>query len=118
MSDGHGGPSGVVSCASPDAGGRHHSGEYPCLTLSFARPITSSAPTSARHTLYGAQIEVAAAKGVALMAEIFGRPDRHAVLQAGIRWTFDRDRMDLDLLASRHGGVNGANIRLGFTIRR
>ncbi len=70
------------------------------------------------HFLYGAQIEVAAAEGAALMAEVFGRPDRRAELQAGIRWTFDRDRMDLNLLAGRHGDASVASVALGFTIRR
>lgn len=71
------------------------------------------------HPLYGAQVDVAAAKGVALMAEIFGRPDQRPVLQAGVRWTFDRDRIDLDLLAGRQGGAAGnGSVTLGFTIRR
>jgi hypothetical protein len=71
------------------------------------------------HPLYGAQVDVAAAKGVALMAEIFGRPDQRPALQAGIRWTFDRDRIDLDLLAGRQGGAAGdGSVTLGFTIRR
>ncbi|MEI4508951.1 hypothetical protein WBQ88_20080 [Sphingopyxis sp. CCNWLW253] len=71
------------------------------------------------HPLYGAQVDVAAAKGVALMAEIFGRPDQRPALQAGIRWTFDRDRIDLDLLAGRQGGAAGdGSITLGLTIRR
>lgn len=71
------------------------------------------------HLLYGAQVDVVAAKGLALMAEIFGRPDQRPALQAGIRWTFDRDRIDLDLLAGRQGGAAGnASVTLGFTIRR
>lgn len=71
------------------------------------------------HMLYGAQIDVAAGQGVALMAEIFGRPDQRPTLQAGIRWTLDRDRIDLDLLGGRQGGAGGeGNLTLGFTIRR
>ncbi len=71
------------------------------------------------HPLYGAQVDIAAAKGIALMAEIFGRPDQRPALQAGVRWTFDRDRIDLDLLAGRQGGAAGnGSVTLGFTIRR
>lgn len=71
------------------------------------------------HPLYGAQVDVAAARGIALMAEIFGRPDHRPALQAGARWTLDRDRIDLDLLAGRQGGAAGNGIvTLGFTIRR
>ncbi|MBD3732603.1 MAG: hypothetical protein IE934_07805 [Sphingopyxis sp.] len=71
------------------------------------------------HMLYGAQIDFAAGKGVAVMAEIFGRPDRPPTLQAGARWTFDRDRIDLDLIAGRQGGAGGnGSITFGFTIRR
>lgn len=71
------------------------------------------------HLLYGAQVDVAAAKGIALMAEIFGRPDQRPALQAGVRWTFDRDRIDLDLLAGRQGGAGGnGSVTLGLTIRR
>jgi len=71
------------------------------------------------HMLYGAQIDFAAGKGVAVMAEIFGRPDQRPTLQAGARWTFDRDRIDLDLLAGRQGGAGGnGSITFGFTIRR
>lgn len=33
--------------------------------------------------------------------------------------TFDRDRIDLDLLAGQQGGAAGnASVMLGFTIRR
>lgn len=71
------------------------------------------------HPLYGAQLDIAAAKGMALMAEIFGRPDRRPALQAGVRWTLDRDRIDLDLLAGRQVGAAGSgSITLGLTIRR
>lgn len=71
------------------------------------------------HLLYGAQVDVAAGDGIALMAEVFGRPDQRPALQAGLRWTFDRDRMDMDLLAGRQGGAAGnASVTLGFTIRR
>ena len=71
------------------------------------------------HPLYGAQVDIAAAKGIALMAEIFGRPDQRPALQAGVRWTFDRERIDLDLLAGRQGGAAGnGSVTLGFTIRR
>ena len=69
------------------------------------------------HPLYGAQVDIAAAKGIALMAEIFGRPDQRPALQAGVRWTFDRDRIDLDLLAGRQAAGN-ASITLGVTVRR
>jgi hypothetical protein len=35
------------------------------------------------------------------------------------RWTFDRDRIDLDLLAGRQGAAAGnGSVTLGFTIRR
>ena len=71
------------------------------------------------HLLYGAQVEVAAAKGIALMAEVFGRPDERPALQGGLRWTFNRDSMDIDLLAGRQAGSKGeASLTLGFTIRR
>jgi hypothetical protein len=71
------------------------------------------------HILYGTQFEVAATKGVTLMAEIFGQPDRQPFLQAGVRWTFDRDRIDLDLLVGRQNeGTGNGSLTLGFTIRR
>lgn len=71
------------------------------------------------HLLYGAQVDIAAADGLSFMAEIFGRPDRHPALQAGARWTFDRDRTDLDLLVGRQGGAAGAgSLTVGLTIRR
>ncbi len=71
------------------------------------------------YLLYGAQIDLTAAKGIPVMAEIFGRPDEAPAFQAGVRWTFDRDRMDLDLLAARQGGPDGrGSVTLGFTIRR
>ncbi|MCW5647303.1 MAG: hypothetical protein KIT23_08805 [Sphingopyxis sp.] len=73
----------------------------------------------AAHLLYGAQVDVAVAKGVALMAETFGRHDRRPAWQAGVRWTVDRARIDLDLLAGRQGGAAGqGSVTLGFTIRR
>lgn len=71
------------------------------------------------HPLYGAQIDYAATGQIAVMAEIFGRPDEPAGWQGGLRWTGDRGRIDIDLLAGRVPGRDRAGaVTLGFTVRR
>lgn len=71
------------------------------------------------HLLYGAQIDYGATNAIAVMAEIFGRADEPAGWQTGVRWTFDRDRMDLDLIVGRSPGIDrAAALTIGYTIRR
>lgn len=96
------------------------------VTLAPARRVTVNLNIGAglahgqdAHLLYGAQIDYAAAENMAVMAEIFGRADEPAGWQTGVRWTFDRDRMDLDLIAGRPPGTGGgAALTIGYTIRR
>lgn len=71
------------------------------------------------HLLYGAQILYSATDRITLMAETYGRHDRPIGVQGGVRWTFDRGRMDIDLLAARPPGRGQpAAFTLGFTVRR
>ncbi len=71
------------------------------------------------HWLYGAQIDYAATARMSVMAEVYGRPDQPAGWQGGLRWTGDRGRMDIDLLAGRPPGPDRAGaVTLGFTVRR
>ncbi|PKP87374.1 MAG: hypothetical protein CVT78_09680 [Alphaproteobacteria bacterium HGW-Alphaproteobacteria-17] len=71
------------------------------------------------HALYGAQIDYVVTDKIALMAEVFGRPDAAAGWQGGLRRTGDRGRVDIDLLAGRQpGSGNDIAVTLGFTIRR
>ena len=67
----------------------------------------------------GAQVEVALARDVTLMAEHFGRSRAYSGDQYGLRWTPQGRNFDLDLVAGRRiDGVSGTAVSLGITLRR
>jgi hypothetical protein len=67
----------------------------------------------------GAQIEVTLRPQLDLMAETFARTAGRVGTQAGLRWTVDRGRIDLDLLAGRYtDGSTRNSVTLGVTVRR
>lgn len=67
----------------------------------------------------GGQAEYTPAHGPELMAEVFRTGNGPLGAQAGPRWTVDRGRVDIDLLAARYpDGVAKAALTLGMTIRR
>lgn len=96
------------------------------VTLAPARRVTVNLNIGAGyargdggHLLYGAQVDYRAAEQVAVMAEVFGRADEAAGWQGGLRWTGDRGRIDIDLLAGRPPGPGrAAALTIGYTIRR
>jgi hypothetical protein len=96
------------------------------VTLAPARRVTVNLNVGAGHVrgdgghlLYGAQLDYRATEQLAVMAEIFGRPDEAAGWQGGVRWTGDRGRMDVDLLVGRPPGPGrAAALTIGYTIRR
>lgn len=67
----------------------------------------------------GAQLAAQIRPAVELMTEGFTWSGRPLGGQAGIRWTVDHGRIDLDMLAGRYvDGIAKRAITLGFTIRR
>jgi hypothetical protein len=67
----------------------------------------------------GIQAMVKLAASLQVMAETFVRGGLHAGQQAGLRWTADRGRIDIDLLAGRYlDGTTRRTLALGMTIRR
>lgn len=72
-----------------------------------------------RHALFwGAQAEYFLRPNLVLMGEVFGQNRGDPGAQAGMRWTTDRGRMDVDLLAGRNIDGSGAtSVTLGVTIR-
>jgi hypothetical protein len=67
----------------------------------------------------GVQAEAQVARTLGLMAELFGRIGGRTGAQTGLRWTVDKGRIDIDLLASRYGdGTTAHAATIGVTIRR
>ena len=67
----------------------------------------------------GGQIVGQISPTIQLMAESFNWSGRPLGGQAGVRWTVDDGRIDLDLLAGRYvDGSTKRAVTLGFTIRR
>ena len=67
----------------------------------------------------GVQVEVTPRKGPALMVEGFAHSGQPLGGQAGLRWTADRGRLDLDLLYARYvDGFARHALTLGLTLRR
>ena len=67
----------------------------------------------------GLQAMIALAPDVQAMAETFARFGQKPGQQAGLRWTVDRGRIDLDVLAARNLDTRSAHtITIGLTIRR
>lgn len=66
----------------------------------------------------GAQAEWGVAPGLGLMAEAFTRNHGKAGGQAGVRWTTDDGRIDVDLVSGRYvDGATPTSVTLGLTGR-
>ncbi|ABQ66643.1 hypothetical protein Swit_0272 [Rhizorhabdus wittichii RW1] len=72
------------------------------------------------HDLFvGGQVEFALRPTVGLMTELFTRDQGKPGGQAGVRWTVDAGRIDLDVLAGRYlDGATPTAITIGVTVRR
>ncbi len=103
-------------------------------SLAFSAPITAALGPrlvanlnlgavvqrgSRAKSLQGAQLVYAAGSGLSLMAELYSTGSEAPGGQAGLRWTIDQGRIDLDLLVGRPAGSDGCRtVTLGFTVRR
>jgi len=66
----------------------------------------------------GGQAEWTVGHGVGLMAEGFARNHGKAGAHAGVRWTSDDGRIDLDLMAGRYlDGTTPTSLTFGLTVR-